>query len=592
MSRPFMSWSIVEIEAEFERAKRDGDEEAVTSILHELTFRNTKRAGALQHAVKKHTGGKSSTNVTSEKALNSEAANGASANGAGAPHDRKTEGSNSNYSGGGGKFGKATNAPKFKPTPEQDEAIANFSTEGSLKINAFAGTGKTSTLELLAHSTKRRGQYIAFNRAIVEDAREKFPSTVNCATSHGLALQGVRGRYRTKDKLFESLNANQLVELFKLKKWRIDKDHTLQPRSQGYLILETVRRFAHSADPEIKLDHVPRHGSLLVAPTSTIQTVTDFALNGAKTLWQRMTDERDAVPLGHDGYLKQWALSSPTIAADYILLDEAQDTNPVVLDVLRRQSAQMIYVGDKHQQIYEWRGAVNAMERIETDTTTLLTTSFRFGNVIASAASNILALLNERVAIRGNPSLTSRIAPTTTPDAILARTNASAISAVIEALDRDQKPHLVGGKSDLMDMLRGVVDLKEGRPSDVRDFFGFANWQEVVEFAKSDEGAHLLTFVNLVESRGERKLMWALNRTVDEEGADVTISTAHKAKGREWKSVRLMDDFLRSQPNKKKPNTEQPGHDPAELRLFYVAFTRAREAIEVAPTVLSLLQKT
>jgi hypothetical protein len=27
----------------------------------------------------------------------------------------------------------------------------------------------------------------------------------------------------------------------------------------------------------------------------------------------------------------------------------------------------MIYVGDKYQQIYEWRGAVNAMEKIETD---------------------------------------------------------------------------------------------------------------------------------------------------------------------------------------------------------------------------------
>jgi superfamily I DNA/RNA helicase len=45
------------------------------------------------------------------------------------------------------------------------------------------------------------------------------------------------------------------------------------------------------------------------------------------------------------------ALSNPVIAADFILLDEAQDTNPVVLEVLRKQSAQMIYVGDKYQRI-------------------------------------------------------------------------------------------------------------------------------------------------------------------------------------------------------------------------------------------------
>ncbi|UGY07461.1 3'-5' exonuclease [Bradyrhizobium quebecense] len=75
------------------------------------------------------------------------------------------------------------------------------------------------------------------------------------------------------------------------------------------------------------------------------------------------------------------------------------------------------------------------------------------------------------------------------------------------------------------------------------------------------------------------------NRTVDEERSDLTISTAHKAKGREWSTVRLMDDFLRSQPGK--PTS---GPDPAEVRLFYVALTCAKEAVEVPPTVLSLIR--
>jgi superfamily I DNA/RNA helicase len=66
--------------------------------------------------------------------------------------------------------------------------------------------------------------------------------------------------------------------------------------------------------------------------------------------------------------------------------------------------------------------------------------------------------------------------------------------------------------------------------------------------------------------------MWALNRTVDEERSDLIISTAHKAKGREWSTVRLMDDFLRSQSKKQTPDKAQyaNGHDPAEVRLFYV----------------------
>ncbi|WP_234841934.1 UvrD-helicase domain-containing protein [Sinorhizobium meliloti] len=72
------------------------------------------------------------------------------------------------------------------------------------------------------------------------------------------------------------------------------------------------------------------------------------------------------------------------------MLDEAQDTNPVVLDILQRQRGQLIYVGDRYQQIYEWRGAVNAMESIDTDASTYLTTSFRFGDAIAELATKML----------------------------------------------------------------------------------------------------------------------------------------------------------------------------------------------------------
>ena len=142
-----------------------------------------------------------------------------------------------------------------------------------------------------------------------------------------------------------------------------------------------------------------------------------------------------------------------------------------------------------------------------------------------------------------------------------------------------------------MEMLRGVQDLKQGQPSTVPDFFGFNNWKEIVEFAKSGEGEHLLTFVNLVESRSERQLMWALSRTVDDDKCDLTISTAHKAKGREWQTVRLMDDFLKSQPREQQQSRIQGriGHDASELRLFYVALTRAREAIEVPSNILDMI---
>jgi hypothetical protein len=573
MSRPYLSWSIVQLAAEFDRAQDDGDKQALERLAHELGFRTTPRARDLRQAVAEFFG--------DAKKRDDQPNKGTAEQPRARPRDERSPPPR-NY------------GPRPKPTDEQQEAVDLFGKGRSLKINAYAGTGKTSTLEMLAHSTPKRGQYIAFNKAIVRDAKEKFSSSVNCSTIHGLAFKATPSKYKSNsDKMMKRLGANQLAEILKLKRWQIDRGHTLVPRSQAYLILETIRRFMHSADTEPDARHVPRHGSLLAAPEPTLKAVTEFALYGAKHVWERMKDENDPIPLGHDGYLKLWAQSDPIIAADFILLDEAQDTNPVVIDVLQKQPAQMIYVGDKYQQIYEWRGAVNAMEKIATDGSTYLTMSFRFGPQIAEAASRVLVLLNERRPITGNSKIDSRIGPVA-PQTILARSNAATVTAIIESLDAGKSPHLVGGKDEVMDMLRGVQDLKAGQQSTVPDFFGFEKWEQVAEFAKSGEGDHLLTFVNLVEMRGERQLMWALSRTVDEEKSDVIISTAHKAKGREWRTVRLMDDFMRSQPKVKitQEQCDLNGHDPAELRLFYVALTRAKEAIEVPTSVLSLIGRT
>ena len=173
---------------------------------------------------------------------------------------------------------------------------------------------------------------------------------------------------------------------------------------------------------------------------------------------------------------------------------------------------------------------------------------------------------------------------------MLARTNATTISAIIEALDGGKKPHLVGGTEDLVAMLRGVKDLKAGEPSSVPEFFGFENWQQVVEFVRSGEGEELLTFVNLVEARGEGQLLWALNKVVDEDEFDFVVSTAHKAKGREWPAVRLMDDFLKSLPRKGQRGEQSSAVDPSELRLLYVALTRAKDTMEVPPPLLQFLR--
>jgi ABC-type transport system involved in cytochrome c biogenesis ATPase subunit len=63
------------------------------------------------------------------------------------------------------------------PTSEQD-AVDAFASGDHLVLQAGAGTGKTTTLTMLAGSTRRQGRYLAFNRAIADEASAKFPSSV------------------------------------------------------------------------------------------------------------------------------------------------------------------------------------------------------------------------------------------------------------------------------------------------------------------------------------------------------------------------------------------------------------------------------
>ena len=56
---------------------------------------------------------------------------------------------------------------QYKPTTEQVAAVQAFKTGGAVIISAYAGAGKTSTLQLIAESTSKRGLYLAFNSCLL-----------------------------------------------------------------------------------------------------------------------------------------------------------------------------------------------------------------------------------------------------------------------------------------------------------------------------------------------------------------------------------------------------------------------------------------
>jgi|SRR5271155_5136176 len=69
----------------------------------------------------------------------------------------------------------------------------------SLKIQAFAGTGKTTTLAAIAESLpQRKFLYLVFNGTAADEAQFKMPSNVTARTAHALAFRSVSYVYKSR----------------------------------------------------------------------------------------------------------------------------------------------------------------------------------------------------------------------------------------------------------------------------------------------------------------------------------------------------------------------------------------------------------
>lgn len=107
----------------------------------------------------------------------------------------------------------------------------------------------------------------------------------------------------------------------------------------------------------------------------------------------------------------------------------------------------------------------------------------------------------------------------------------------------------------------------------------FRDWMEVQDYAESFAGREIAPYVKLIDDHGPDLLEEMVRASVPDRHADITISTAHKAKGLEFDSVRVEGDFkfyVDKETNRIELTEE-------ETRLLYVAMTRARQWLDISP---------
>jgi superfamily I DNA/RNA helicase len=466
--------------------------------------------------------------------------------------------------------------PKFifdgKPLNQPQISCITQATEGkNLSINAVAGSGKTFLLKALSSLVfqDKKGLLLSFNKKIIEDARKVFPKNVKCSTVHSLAYSKIGHKYQSTGKLQKVLSKQYIWKNIFAEAQTV---HGINGELFSSIVYKAINEFCQNSDPELTLDTIKKVKSAQVTENEELAL-----LDAAKYIWSMCEDLNSPTPISNDIYLKIWALDSAPLKYDFILIDEAQDQTEAIIKYISNQNAQLIWVGDKYQQIYEWRGASNAFNFIPAGTKTLnLNISYRFGQDIAKYCTLLLNnLFNEEIEVKGSPQIDSRIAHVSSKHTIIYRTNLSLFTDAFSFLLMGKKPYIIGGVVFIKQLLNGAQNLINGKPAYIEELSNFKDWKEVVEFSLTEDGINLRVLVQLISSNPPT-FLWACFtelETISEQKSDVILTTTHKSKGLQWNQVKLANDF------KLKSNKY---YTAEEGNLLYVAVTRAINVLDIS----------
>lgn len=475
-----------------------------------------------------------------------------------------------------------------KYTDEQQAVIDHSG--AFLAVNAFAGAGKTTTLKGVALANPdKRILYLAFNKEMSEVARRAMPHNVHVTTVHSYALHRLGWGNKKLEKPLKPLYIKRHYErgkfaaLFESRPYRAAK-----------LMFDALNAYCQ----QDVINDVEEFGYRYFMSDER----RELAAALLKDIWHRTNDPNDAMPTTHDVYLKYWQLQKPKIDADLILLDEAQDVSaPMYAVFVAQDHARRILVGDKHQAIYDFRGAINAMQYADDDgaETLYLTQSFRFGQRIADLANRILVMFKgEEHRIRTNKTdstITHQLDLKHTkgierPLCVITRTNAQLFEIAYDLTRAGIKFSFAGNIASYpFFKAQDVFFLALGQKSSIVDrfiaeFSSFAEYKEYAKESKDIEEIMLCNFVEKYQKDGVRII--AEVQAKNDPSALITLTTAHKSKGSEWDEVYLGDDFVSLFNDKGQPTALME----SEANLLYVAVTRAKYRLQANSDCWRLLQ--
>lgn len=451
--------------------------------------------------------------------------------------------------------------------------------DANLQINAYAGTGKSTQLRMVADVADRYDSimYLVFNVSAKKDAEQKFLGTrAEIKTLNGLG-HGVWSKFVPKIALnpksgYESKCGLILKELID----DLKGDDRKEAKEAYWEILSAVG-FAKS------LGYVPKvfkevrgltgreafHSQLDGRPTELLADLIDAVLHySIKAAYSGYIDYNDQIymPALFGGAFPRRSL---------VMVDEAQDLNPCNHEMLKKlRAGRLITVGDDYQSIYGFRGAVQGgMGKLATHFESALKTisiSFRCPQAIVENARWRVPEF-KWVKHGGIVQNLSELSTDTIPHgaAIICRNNAPLFRLALRLL-RNRRSVSVAG-SDIGPRLIGRLK-KIGAPNDSRAALlaKIEGWRmEKLQSTNSpdvinDESDCLVVFAEFGRTL-EEAIEYA--SAVLKASGTIKLMTGHKAKGLEFDTVYHLDPWL-----------IRDNKGEQELNLRYVIQTRSKQA--------------
>ena len=499
-----------------------------------------------------------------------------------------------------------------KLTDEQQIVVNSQS--NSIAVNAYAGTGKTHTL--IAYSNQYLDEkilYLAYNSSMREEAKVKFGSNVECHTVHSLAFQHEGRKY--KDKLLSS-GDYRVAELSSYLISYRDIDLPNNVVEVSYDILKSWLNSAYNSIEDYTTDYIAKNTRKSNYFANRKKEEKEQIISYSKLIWDDMCDiENKRLKMPHDGYLKLFQLSQSKIKKyQRVLLDEAQDSNSVTVDIFTNKidAEYKVMVGDIYQAIYQFRGSVNALSDFQEESESIyLTQSFRFGENIAELASKTLKTFRRESKqliglnkhsdhieiIESLPEFLKLNRTFEESIVLISRGNGVLFRTAFDYMDKNLIPYFSGGiKRYELDLIRALTEIsKHGKIvtnkylKDYDYLKKFDDINEIKQYAETVEELDLLSFCILVEQYGSDKVNAYIDQIMSyeqqndiEDKNDITLVTAHRSKGLEYTNVIIANDFMGlsefiSEVNSNKNPSMKLIDYQAETNLFYVAITRAKE---------------